>query len=150
MKKTIFCIIFKFNTQFFKSDDMGIQSSAANLIATRFGNKCFFKSCQHRSCNHDGATQSAAFFSIGFAVQVIDIYIICLENTGIPVQGRSIFTPISPSNSISRFTSRISGILVIVIFSGVSKTALMICNASFFAPCGMISPFKFFSSCYFK
>lgn len=28
--------------------------------------------------------------------------------------------------------------------SSVKRTALIICNASFFAPCGMISPFNFF------
>ena len=37
----------------------------------------------------------------------------------------------------------ISGILVMVTSSGVNNTALMICKASFFAPCGMISPFSF-------
>jgi hypothetical protein len=37
-----------------------------------------------------------------------------------------------------------SGILVMVTRSAVSNTALMICRASFLAPCGVISPFSFF------
>ena len=32
-----------------------------------------------------------------------------------------------------------------VTFSSVSNTALITCNASFFAPCGVISPFNFFA-----
>ena len=35
-----------------------------------------------------------------------------------------------------------SGILLITTFSLVSKTAQIICKASFFAPCGTISPFN--------
>ena len=38
--------------------------------------------------------------------------------------------------------SIISGILLIVTFSGVNKMAHRICNASFFAPCGVISPLR--------
>src|SRR5665213_1886018 len=41
---------------------------------------------------------------------------------------------------MSLLTSFISGILLIVIFSDVSKTAEITCNASFFAPWGIISP----------
>ena len=41
---------------------------------------------------------------------------------------------------MSLLTSMISGMLLIVTFSGVSNTAHKICNASFLAPCGLISP----------
>src|SRR5690606_40407428 len=54
----------------------------------------------------------------------------------------SIFTPKFPNSLISLLTSIISGILVIVTFSGVKSTAHNICNASFFAPWGVISPFN--------
>ena len=37
-----------------------------------------------------------------------------------------------------------SGMLLIVTFSLVNSTAEITCNASFFAPCGMISPFNGF------
>ena len=119
------------------------KSSPSDFIATGFWNKCFFKSCQHWTGKHYRSAKPSAFFSEIFTVQVIKIYIIGLENAGITVDGLSIFTFISANNSINRFTSRISGILLIVTFSGVSNTALMICNASFFAPWGMISPFNF-------
>src|SRR5665213_2948870 len=49
-------------------------------------------------------------------------------------------TPMSPSSSMSLLTSLISGMLLIVIFSDVNNTAEITCNASFFAPWGIISP----------
>ena len=55
---------------------------------------------------------------------------------------RLVVTPISPNNEIRLFTSSISGIFSIITSSGVNRTAQIICNASFLAPCGIISPFK--------
>ena len=51
-------------------------------------------------------------------------------------------TPKLCSNSINFNTSLISGMLLMVTGSAVNNTAQMTCSASFFAPCGMISPFS--------
>jgi hypothetical protein len=43
---------------------------------------------------------------------------------------------------MSFIISLIAGIFEIVTSSAVSKVAQIICNASFFAPCGVISPLQ--------
>ena len=48
----------------------------------------------------------------------------------------------SERSSMSLLTSRIFGILWMVTFSEVKSTAQSICSASFFAPCGVISPLR--------
>jgi hypothetical protein len=48
-------------------------------------------------------------------------------------------TPKFSKSVISLLISIISGILLIITF-GVKRTAHKICKASFFAPCGVISP----------
>ena len=44
------------------------------------------------------------------------------------------------NNSISKFTSTMSGIFAMVIGSAVNTTADKTCKASFLAPCGVILP----------
>ena len=49
-------IVFKFGAQFFKSNDMGIQSPTANFVSTWFGNIGTLKSRQHGPCQHNRTT----------------------------------------------------------------------------------------------
>src|SRR5258705_13262486 len=84
VKKAFFRLVVELNAQLFKTDDMGIEPSPAYLVAAGFGDKGFPVAGQHRTGDHDGTPEPPALVAIGFAAQVIDVYGIGLEHTGIP------------------------------------------------------------------
>ena len=65
-------------------------------------------------------------------------------NVLLPFLFSTTLTPRPFNKSIKRLTSMMLGKLLIVTFSAVKRTAHKICKASFFAPCGTISPESLF------
>ena len=85
MEETIFRMVIKSSAQLFEAYNMSVEPAPAYFVSTRFGNKCFFKTCQQRTRQHHRSAKAPAFFAVRFTAQVIHIHIICLEDTGMPV-----------------------------------------------------------------
>ena len=69
--------------QFLESDKMGIETAAADLVTTRFGNIPFAEPCQQRPDNHHRSAQAGRTLPVIFTLQVAEIDLTRLERIGI-------------------------------------------------------------------
>ena len=77
----------EFGSQFLESEEVGVQASATNLVATGFGDNCLAHTCQQRTNHHDGATQLCTFVHKLVALQEVQVQLISLEGVS---AGRSV------------------------------------------------------------
>ncbi len=66
-------------SEFLETYEVGIQPTAANLIAPRFGDVGHTKAGQQWANDHHRATQFGATFAVILGAQVAQIYLLCAE-----------------------------------------------------------------------
>ena len=92
MKKAIFSMIVKRSPQSFKIHNVRVKSPSSYLVAAGLGNKSFSEACEHRPGQHHGSPEPPTFFSERFAVQIIYVDIIGLENARVLLWGFNFHT----------------------------------------------------------
>ena len=70
-------------TQVFETQEVGVQTATAYLVATRLGNHSLSHTRQQWTNHHDGATQVGTLFHELVALQILQVQSVGLECVGV-------------------------------------------------------------------
>ena len=73
-------IMHKLGSQIFETQEMRVETTATNLVATRLGNRSLSATTQERTDHEHAATKGGAFLHKLYAVQIVEIEFIALES----------------------------------------------------------------------